>query len=70
MKFIIEDEKKSVDVKLYIKKEGDYVQVCGDDGKKNRIIISFKDGKFLRHPFANLNGILTNDGGFIIEERR
>ena len=54
---------------MYLKKDGDKIQLRGTDGKKDRIIIFFKDGKFFRHPFANLNGILTNNGGFITEEK-
>ena len=68
MKFIIDDEKKPVAVRLYLRKDSDRIQLRGSDGKKDRIIISFKDGQFHRHPFANLAGILTNAAGFIKEK--
>ncbi len=68
MKFTIRgEEEPKEEVKLYLKEEHGYVQVRGNDGKKDRILLSFKNGRFHRHVFPSLKGIVLDDEGLIRE---
>ncbi len=67
MKFTIRGEEPKEEVKLYLKEEHGYVQVRGNDGKNDRVLLSFRNGKFHRHVFASLKGIEFDSEGLIRE---
>jgi len=72
MRFKIRDEYKKElepEIELWLKEERDMVKLWGKDKEgREKILMRFKDGKFYRVSFAELEGLETDEVGRIIEK--
>ncbi len=72
MKFVTESVKNNPVVQLKLEQRGDEVVLKASNGQgQTKVLLGFKDGKFFRFGYADMQGIETTTGSReIIEKRR